>query len=388
MPILSGDAMRKRVLFLTSVFDKVDNGPGIYANYLWDAFKNDPDIEFHMVVPSAADKADNLHSSGLQKSSLALYEGVQAKARIVLNKIGKAIIHANNPHLIYNLLDTGCPTFVQVNDYQAADLYRNWIQIIKGHGPRRFAALYWRRNKEKKVFAGADKFLFNSNSTFDINATEYNIDPAKGSVLYKAVDYRTFLKPAVLPADPYPNRPPDARMVFIGSDWQMKGLDILIDALLKLESQRKDFSLVVVGSDKFSANKRIRADVGKSRIADKVIFAGRRSSQEIANLLWHSGFFILPSRQEAFGVAVVEALASGVVVMAAKVGGIPEIISHGVNGILIGRQDSDFLCQEISKILSADTKKQMAENGVKRAMDFDKSVMIKKLRDLYMSQSV
>jgi glycosyltransferase involved in cell wall biosynthesis len=379
--------MRKKVLFLTSVFGNVDNGPGIYANYLWEAFKDDPDIEFHLVAPELKEESPKLHASGTQKSSVALYEGVQKKAESVLAGIGRAIIHANNPHLIYNLLDKGCPTFVQVNDYQAADIYRNCFAIAKEQGLRRLGALYWRRGKEKRVFAAADKFLFNSNSTLGTNAREYKVDPLKSTVLYKAVDYRTFLKPAVLPADPYPQRPAANRMVFVGSDWKTKGLDILIEALIGLASSKKEFSLVVVGSDHFPANRRLMSDVRNSVIADRVIFAGRRSSPEIASLLWHSHFFILPSRREAFGVAVVEAMAAGTVVIAAHVGGIPEIINHGVNGLLLKRHDPGYLCREIMEIIEAPTRqRRMAKAGIKRAMEFDKSVMLHKLRNIYLQQ--
>ena len=51
-----------RVLFATTVYDDVATGPTLYARYLWEAFRNDPDIEFHLIAPSIDGKHPQLHA--------------------------------------------------------------------------------------------------------------------------------------------------------------------------------------------------------------------------------------------------------------------------------------------------------------------------------------
>jgi len=56
--------MKPRVLFATTVFDDVRTGPGLYANYLWEAFRDDADFEFHVVAPKFREKNPRFHPLG------------------------------------------------------------------------------------------------------------------------------------------------------------------------------------------------------------------------------------------------------------------------------------------------------------------------------------
>jgi hypothetical protein len=68
-----------RVVFVTTVFEGTDTGPGTYARYLWRAFRDDPDLEFHLVAPEVAETHPRLHASGKGSGPLALYRRVQER---------------------------------------------------------------------------------------------------------------------------------------------------------------------------------------------------------------------------------------------------------------------------------------------------------------------
>ena len=67
-------------------------------------------------------------------------------------------------------------------------------------------------------------------------------------------------------------------------------------------------------------------------IADRVLFLGKQDS--VAELLACADLFLLPSALESFGLAALEAMASGVPVVASRAGGLPEVVEDGVNGYL------------------------------------------------------
>jgi N-acetyl-alpha-D-glucosaminyl L-malate synthase BshA len=102
------------------------------------------------------------------------------------------------------------------------------------------------------------------------------------------------------------------------------------------------------GPDRDDAEREAR-DLG---VADDVRFLGRIDS--VASLLRASDLFLLPSQSESFGLAALEAMACGVPVVASRAGGLPEVVSDGVNGILepvgsveaMGRRAVDLLRSE------------------------------------------
>ena len=68
------------------------------------------------------------------------------------------------------------------------------------------------------------------------------------------------------------------------------------------------------------------------KIEDKVVFLG--NSSEVDKILCFSDLFLLPSQTESFGLAALEAMASGVPVISSNSGGIPEVNIEGVSGFL------------------------------------------------------
>jgi glycosyltransferase involved in cell wall biosynthesis len=120
------------------------------------------------------------------------------------------------------------------------------------------------------------------------------------------------------------------RLLFIGVEWQRKGGDIAFDVLRHLRSLGADARLDIVGCLPPAA---VMSDPG-------VICHGflRKDVDEEAALLdrlqREAGFFILPSRQEAFGLVFCEASAYGLPILATRTGGVSTIVQDGINGML------------------------------------------------------
>ena len=105
-------------------------------------------------------------------------------------------------------------------------------------------------------------------------------------------------------------------------------------------------------------------------IQDKVIFFGK--SHEIDKILCFSDLFLLPSDTESFGLAALEAIASGVPVISSNTGGIPEVNKQNVSGFLSNVGDIDDMAKNALYILKDDAiLAEFKANAKKEAKQFD-----------------
>ncbi|MFL5516671.1 MAG: glycosyltransferase family 4 protein, partial [Gemmatimonadales bacterium] len=124
---------------------------------------------------------------------------------------------------------------------------------------------------------------------------------------------------------------------------ERKGLDDLIRAFAALERGRYELEIVGSGADAQS----LRAMVADLGLEDLVHFAGPLDRVRTAARYRDADIFTLASWEEAFGNAFAEALASGLPVVGTNVGGIPELVEHGRNGVLVPPQDPGTLAEAI-----------------------------------------
>ncbi|MFG6685897.1 N-acetyl-alpha-D-glucosaminyl L-malate synthase BshA [Mariniflexile sp. HNIBRBA6329] len=117
-------------------------------------------------------------------------------------------------------------------------------------------------------------------------------------------------------------------------------------------------------------------------ILDKVIFFGK--SNEIDKILCFSDLFLLPSQTESFGLAALEAMASGVPVISSNTGGIPEVNIHGVSGFLSNVGDVADMTKNALYILS--DKKRLEtfkKNAKKTAQKYDLHTIVPQYEAIY-----
>jgi glycogen(starch) synthase len=118
-----------------------------------------------------------------------------------------------------------------------------------------------------------------------------------------------------------------------------KGLDTLIAALAK--SKRPDLSLDIVGDGPFRASlSQLAASLG---VADRIRFHGFLDQSSLGRLYAQADIFVLPSVAESCSMALLEAMAAGLPLIATKVGGTIELVEHGYNGLMVGARNVDDL---------------------------------------------
>lgn len=128
---------------------------------------------------------------------------------------------------------------------------------------------------------------------------------------------------------------------------ERKGLKYLIEAMPKIITKYPNVKCVIIGEgpERNALTKLIKS----LNIENHVILLGKQ--KEIPKLLKCSNIFVLPSRREAFGMVLLEAMVTGLPVVATKVGGIPEIIENGENGLLVEPENPAKLSKAIIDLI-------------------------------------
>ncbi|MBR0969944.1 MULTISPECIES: glycosyltransferase family 4 protein [Bradyrhizobium] len=188
-----------------------------------------------------------------------------------------------------------------------------------------------------------------------------------------------------------PNKSPDptvekegsrtVRFLYVGRLHESKGLYVLLQALEPL-SARHDFKLTLVGTGPSEDD--LRRRFGDHRWIE---FAGHVSVQEVANRMAQSDLLFVPSIwfENSPGV-IVEALGQGLPVMGSNAGGIPELITHEKNGILVEAGDVRAWSAAIEKILDHPERLEAYKDSAGAAMqEFNQDTLGRRVVAFYES---
>lgn len=137
-------------------------------------------------------------------------------------------------------------------------------------------------------------------------------------------------------------------ILFVGLLTPVKGVSYLISAIEKIVIERDDFILNIIGDG--PSKQKYEAIVKNKNLAQNIKFLGLKNKDEIAKYMRGSEFLILPSITENMPCVLLEALCSGLPIIASNVGGIPEIINRE-NGILTQPKNVNELIRAITNML-------------------------------------
>ena len=160
---------------------------------------------------------------------------------------------------------------------------------------------------------------------------------------------------------------------------KVKRIDDVIKVFYRIQKQVPSKLIMVGDGPKFETAEQLVRDLG---IEENVIFLGK--SNEVDKILCFSDLFLLPSETESFGLAALEAMASGVPVISSNTGGIPEVNIDGVSGYLANVGDVDTMGDKAIEILQDDqVLSQFKQNAKKVAKKFDLEAIVGNYEQLY-----
>ena len=190
------------------------------------------------------------------------------------------------------------------------------------------------------------------------------IPPEKITVIHNSVDSGEFRS---LPAgrervrNELGIKTGDIVIGFVGAMAEGKGVFELLKAFQALASGDSRLKLLYVG--KGTDMERLQKEA--SVLGDRVIFAGHR--KDVAAMYAAMDIFVLPSTcREAFGTVLIEAMSMGKPVIGTRIGGIPEIIEHGKNGLMVPPGDHFAIAQAILRLAESQSlREELAFNAIR-----------------------
>lgn len=151
--------------------------------------------------------------------------------------------------------------------------------------------------------------------------------------------------------DLFPAKPPSPqreglRLICVCRLIKRKGIRFLIEAMRQLDNDPITLDIVGTGD----LEKEIAALVAASGVGHKITLTGYVPRECLAERYHAADIFVLPSLSESFGQVLLEAMSCGLPIIASRVGGIPETVEHGVNGLLVEAGNAESLAAAIRKL--------------------------------------
>jgi glycosyltransferase involved in cell wall biosynthesis len=213
---------------------------------------------------------------------------------------------------------------------------------------------------EKKALASAEHRFVVSRYWQDVLRTQYGCD---SMVTYNGLDLEDFSR---LPT----RRSRTASVLFVGGLEPRKGLEYLVLAMEQVVHEIPDARLVAVAKTGFGGTDDwhfFEQLAGRAGLMDNVDFQESVSQETLLGFYSDCDILVLPSRTEGWGLSLMEAMACKKPVVASRVGGIPELVRDGTDGLLVGAGDVAGLSQAILRLLKdPDLRERMGVAGKKR----------------------
>jgi len=176
-------------------------------------------------------------------------------------------------------------------------------------------------------------------------------------------------------------------LLFVGRLDPIKGLDLLLQSVSLMRTPAR---LTVVGGDLVGDPEleRLRGVAQTLGIADRVAFVGALPQRELHKYYRAADALVVTSCYESFGLAAVEALASGTPVVASQVGGLPCVVRDGENGLLVHWRSAEFFAERLDQLLDDKSLHQrLASHARESVRRFDWHRIGDDVRNMYSSMT-
>ncbi|WP_419663465.1 glycosyl transferase, family I [Desulfosarcina variabilis str. Montpellier] len=208
--------------------------------------------------------------------------------------------------------------------------------------------------------------------------SDFGVSNRKTTIIYNGIDPNEFIPAEVLQKE--------LRIITVARLHPVKCIPDLVDGLALLEKKGINFQCTIVGEGE--ERNKIEAQIQSLGMEKNVKLLGGLRNEMLPSILKEHNLFVMPSSSEGLGVALLEALSCGLPVVATRVGGIPEIIKDGINGILVSPNSPNEIADaimELHQITFAHKEKMAKANRKKIEEDFNVFHQAEKLLQFFIN---
>ena len=325
------------------------------------SFSKDGGIERHtyeLVKKISADHEIHIFSNRIEnKDNLKIiwhkipavnFSILKSPSFVLLNSL---MLRMEKFDIIYN---NGCGATLVQDVITSASCHRAWMEETKKEGLKKHflnPLHYWTVFIESLNYKNGNyrKVIAISNFIKKHLINYHQIPEDRITVIYHGVNLDEFNPQRKEESGSsirkkYSLSPDDTVLLFVGNEFKRKGLKFVFEAMKILNNS--NLKLLVAGNGEIKAFKALANELG---ILNNIIFTGYCS--DISMLFAASDIFVFPSTFDAFGLVVLEAMASGIPAIVSGSTGASEIIDSGSDGFVVDYNDSKMLSDIIKKLI-------------------------------------
>lgn len=343
-----------KVLFFNYEYPPLGGGAGNASFYILREYAKNPELEVDFVTASIDESyhletmGENVRIHRLPIGKNAANIHYQTKGELMRYTwkafwFAQKLVRQNKYDLTHSFFSVPCGFISMLLKWGFGVPY---IISLRGSDvpgySERFVGIYrWITPTILKIWKGASFVVANSQGLKEL-ALKSNTQKEIG-VIYNGVDVEEFF------LDPAKRNAEHFTVICVSRVTPRKGIRFLIQAFKLLSGRYSQLRLIIVGDG--NEKKSLEDLVQGLDIKDRVEFAGAIAHEKVSPFYQRANVFALPSLNEGMSNVMLEALASGLPVVATDTGGTKELVTDGVNGLIVKMKDADDLAEKIERLI-------------------------------------
>jgi glycosyltransferase involved in cell wall biosynthesis len=286
------------------------------------------------------------------------------------------IAHVTDAREAWKIKNPTIPVTGMANDSYALD----WLENDYPHDlfvDKRYRRNYYRflRRAEGWTYPRLKALIANSSHVAKAIAAGYGLSADQITVINYGLPEQPEVPQIHLDGNP--------SILFVGGNFQRKGLPVLLEAASKLKSHFPDIRIHVVGRDRNQAA--LESKASQMGVREAVKFHGWQPNDQVRGMMAGADIFSLPSLTEGFGLVYLEAMVAGTPVIATSLGGASEVFNDGEEALFVHPTDVAGLAQAIENLAgNRQMRTKLIAGGKKAADRFSVEAQAEKTEELFL----
>ncbi|OGI16475.1 MAG: hypothetical protein A3J63_01335 [Candidatus Moranbacteria bacterium RIFCSPHIGHO2_02_FULL_40_12b] len=372
-----------RVLFFNYEYPPLGGGAGNATYYILREFSKIPDLKLDLVTSSVDNQCHlekigkniSIHRLPIGKNKRNLHFQSQKDLLIYAWKaywFARKILKNNKYDLSHSFFTVPCGfiSLLLKKQYKIPYIVSLRGADVPGYSERFTFAYSVLKPLIKIIWKNASAVVSNSQGLKELalkTDSKQNID-----IVYNGIDTEEFSPVAVRPLRN------DFKIICVSRITARKGIKYLIEAVSKLVANSSDVKLEIIGEGDEKVN--LENLVKELQLEKFVTFLGLVDHKKLPELYRQADIFVLPSLNEGMSNTILEAIASGLPIIATDTGGTKELVREGENGYIVQMKNSDDIAEKIKLLING---KNLRENMSQKSREIAEQMSWKKSAKQY-----